>query len=34
MDNDGDLDVLNTEENDNSDTEAGLGFVWYENPIK
>jgi hypothetical protein len=34
MDNDGDLDVLNTEENDNSNTEAGLGFVWYENPIK
>jgi hypothetical protein len=34
MDNDGDLDVLNTEENNNSSTNAGLGFVWYENPFK
>lgn len=34
MDNDGDLDILNTEENNNSNTTAGLGFVWYENPAK
>ena len=34
MDNDGDLDVLSTEENDNSSSEPGLGFVWYKNPLK
>lgn len=34
MDCDGDLDILNTEENNNSSTDAGLGFIWYENPKK
>jgi hypothetical protein len=33
LDADGDLDVLNTEENNNSqDGKAGLGLIWYENP--
>ena len=33
LDNDGDLDVINTEENNNSQGgNAGLGLVWYENP--
>lgn len=32
MDGDGDLDVLTSEENNNSTTEGGLGVVWYENP--
>lgn len=31
MDGDGDLDVLTSEENNNSATEGGLGVVWYEN---
>ena len=31
MDNDGDLDVLTSEENNNSKTDAGLGVIWYEN---
>lgn len=34
MDLDGDFDILTTEENDNSNTKAGLGFIWYENKIK
>ena len=33
MDQDGDLDVLTSEENNNSSTVAGLGVVWYENPF-
>jgi hypothetical protein len=33
LDADGDLDILNTEENNNAaDGEAGLGLIWYENP--
>ena len=32
MDGDGDLDILTSEENNNSSTVAGLGVVWYENP--
>ena len=35
VDADGDLDVINSEENDNArDGKAGLGVVWYENPAK
>lgn len=34
LDNDGDLDVINTEENNNAmDGEKGLGLVWFENPV-
>jgi len=34
VDDDGDLDVINTEEHDNaSGGQAGLGVVWYENPV-
>ena len=29
---DGALDILTSEENNNSSTVAGLGVVWYENP--
>ncbi len=32
LDYDGDLDVLTSEENQNSSTVPGLGVVWYENP--
>lgn len=33
LDGDGDLDVINTEENNNAkDGKAGLGLIWYENP--
>ncbi|MGB3587630.1 MAG: hypothetical protein WBA23_13870 [Tunicatimonas sp.] len=32
LDQDGDLDVLTSEENNNSATQGGLGVVWYENP--
>jgi hypothetical protein len=32
LDRDGDLDILTSEENNNSSTVAGLGVVWYENP--
>ena len=35
VDADGDLDVINSEENDNArDGKPGLGVVWYENPIR
>ncbi len=34
MDGDGDLDILTSEENNNSSTVAGLGVIWYENPTK
>jgi hypothetical protein len=35
VDADGDLDILNTEENDNSvGGNPGLGLVWYENPTR
>jgi hypothetical protein len=35
VDADGDLDVVNSEENDNArDGKAGLGVVWYENPTR
>jgi hypothetical protein len=35
VDADGDLDVINSEENDNArDGKAGLGVVWYENPTQ
>jgi hypothetical protein len=34
LDQDGDLDVLTSEENNNSATQGGLGVVWYENPEK
>ena len=34
MDGDGDLDVLTSEENNNSTTQGGLGVVWYENPLR
>lgn len=33
LDQDGDLDVLTSEENNNSATQGGLGVVWYENPL-
>lgn len=33
LDGDGDLDVLTSEENNNSDKNAGLGVIWYENPL-
>ncbi|GAB5559238.1 MAG: hypothetical protein SynsKO_08850 [Synoicihabitans sp.] len=34
IDGDGDLDVVNTEENNNAQGgQAGLGLVWYENPL-
>ena len=34
IDGDGDLDIVNTEENNNAQGgEAGLGLVWYENPL-
>ncbi|NND05542.1 MAG: VCBS repeat-containing protein [Saprospiraceae bacterium] len=33
MDLDGDLDILSSEENNNSSTVAGLGVIWYENPL-
>lgn len=32
MDDDGDLDVVTSEENNNSTTDKGLGVVWFENP--
>ncbi len=33
LDADGDLDILNTEENNNAKGgQAGLGLIWYENP--
>jgi len=34
IDLDGDLDVLTSEENNNSATQGGLGVIWYENPLK
>ena len=35
IDADGDLDVVNSEENDNArDGKPGLGVVWYENPAR
>ncbi|WKN41882.1 FG-GAP repeat domain-containing protein [Tunicatimonas pelagia] len=34
LDQDGDLDVLTSEENNNSPTQGGLGVIWYENPLK
>jgi FG-GAP-like repeat/FG-GAP repeat len=35
VDADGDLDIVNTEENDNAaGGNAGLGIVWYENPFR
>ena len=35
VDGDGDLDIINTEENDNAaGGRAGLGVVWYENPLR
>lgn len=35
VDGDGDLDVINSEENDNArGGKAGLGVVWYENPTR
>jgi hypothetical protein len=35
IDADGDIDVVNSEENDNArDGKAGLGVVWYENPTR
>jgi hypothetical protein len=35
VDADGDLDILNTEENDNAaGGNPGLGLVWYENPTR
>ena len=35
VDTDGDLDVINSEENDNArDGKPGLGVVWYENPTR
>jgi hypothetical protein len=35
VDRDGDLDVINSEENDNArDGQPGLGVVWYENPTR
>ncbi len=32
LDRDGDLDILTSEENNNSKTVPGLGVIWYENP--
>lgn len=32
MDNDGDLDILTSEENNNNNKIPGLGVIWYENP--
>jgi hypothetical protein len=33
IDGDGDLDIVNSEENDNAaGSNPGLGVVWYENP--
>ncbi len=35
MDDDGDLDVVNTEEHHNAEGgNSGLGLIWYENPVK
>jgi hypothetical protein len=34
MDNDGDLDVLTSEETGEDGSKVGLGIIWYENPIK
>ncbi|KAA9341063.1 FG-GAP repeat domain-containing protein [Larkinella humicola] len=35
LDGDGDLDVISTEENNNSQGgKPGLGIVWYENPVR
>jgi hypothetical protein len=34
VDSDGDLDVINCEENDNARDGLGLGVVWYENPTR
>jgi G:T-mismatch repair DNA endonuclease (very short patch repair protein) len=35
VDDDGDLDIINTEENDNTAAgNPGLGLVWYENPTR
>jgi hypothetical protein len=35
VDADGDLDVINTEEANNSaGGRPGLGLVWYENPVR
>lgn len=35
VDGDGDLDIINTEEHDNAaGGHAGLGVVWYENPVR
>ena len=35
IDGDGDLDTVNTEENNNAKGgEGGLGLVWYENPTR
>ena len=33
LDGDGDLDVVTTEERNNSNVIPGLGVVWYENPV-
>jgi len=33
IDKDGDLDILTSEENNNSETDAGLGVIWYENMV-
>jgi hypothetical protein len=33
IDKDGDLDILTCEENNNSETDAGLGVIWYENMV-
>ena len=33
MDKDGDLDILTSEENNNSSSDAGLGVIWYENRV-
>ena len=35
VDGDGDPDIINTEENDNSrGGNRGLGLIWYENPTQ
>jgi hypothetical protein len=34
VDGDGDLDVINTEENDDVRRIPGLGIIWYENPAR
>ena len=35
VDGDGDLDVVNTEENNNAQNgDGGLGLIWYENPVR